>query len=44
MGFPLYWLLLIIIVIFGVTLSTAYYFRLRKRRGAGPVKCLAMLG
>ena len=43
-GFPLYWLLLIIIVIFGAILSTAYYFRLRKRRGAGPVKYLAMSG
>lgn len=43
-GFPLYWLLLIIIVIFGAILSTAYYFRLRKRRGAGPVKYLAVSG
>ena len=31
-GFPLYWLLLIILIIFGVILSTVYYFRLRKRR------------
>ncbi|MGB9853741.1 MAG: Ig-like domain repeat protein, partial [Candidatus Bathyarchaeales archaeon] len=41
-GFPLYWLLLIIVAIFGAMVSTAYYFRLRKRRGAGPVKYLAV--
>ncbi len=31
-GFPLYWLLLVILLILGGILSTAYYFRLRKRR------------
>jgi len=33
-GFPLYWLILIILVIFAVLASTAYYIRKRKRASA----------
>jgi len=32
--FPLYWLILIILAIFAVLASTAYYIRKRKRSGA----------
>jgi hypothetical protein len=33
-GFPLYWLILIILIIFAVLASTAYYIRKRKRASA----------
>jgi SpoU rRNA methylase family enzyme len=33
-GFPLYWLILIILVVFAVLASTAYYIRKRKRASA----------